>query len=253
MTSRSITLNFHGTTVPLTLTDEGDGPAHLLLHGGAGPHSMRGLAQALAADRRVIAPVHPGFDGTPRPDALARVSDLAGLYVELLSALGLDRVVITGNSVGGWIAAEMALLAPDRVAAIALLNACGIDAGPGEQIADPMIMAPAERAAAAFHDPARALTPSTPEAATAMAANQRTLRVYAGEPFMHDPSLRPRLANLAVPSLVLWGESDRIVNPAYGRRLAAAMPGARFQLIGKAGHFPQIEQPQAVLDQLRTL
>ena len=79
-----------------------------------------------------------------------------------------------------------------------------------------------------------------------MAANQAALRVYAGEPFMHDPGLRARLAGLALPTLVLWGESDRIVTPAYGRQFAEAVPGARFELVPEAGHFPQIERLDAV-------
>ena len=253
MTTSSITLTWRGVAVPLTCTDEGAGPVHLVLHGGAGPQSMRGLAQALAGAGRVIAPVHPGFDGTPRPDSLSRVHDLASLYAELLTALGLQRVIIIGNSVGGWIAAELALLAPERVAGIALLNACGIDTGTDQSIPDPMAMTPAERAVAVFHDPGRALFAPTPEATAALAANQSMLRVYAGEPFMHDPGLRQRLAGLAVPAVVLWGESDRIVDLAYGRRFAASMPAASFHAIAQAGHFPQIERPDAVVHHLAAL
>jgi len=111
-----------------------------------------------------------------------------------------------------------------------------------------MKLAPAERATLAFHDPKRfAVAPSGPEAAAAMANNQQTLRVYAGDPFMHDPSLRVRLAQMSIPTLVAWGESDRIVDVVYGQRYASSIPGARFELVAEAAHFPQIERRDVVV------
>jgi pimeloyl-ACP methyl ester carboxylesterase len=80
-----------------------------------------------------------------------------------------------------------------------------------------------------------------------MANNQRTLRVYAGEPFMHDPTLRSRLAQISIPAMIAWGESDRIVDVDYGRRYASSIPGARFELIPEAAHFPQIERLDEVV------
>lgn len=70
---------------------------------------------------------------------------------------------------------------------------------------------------------------------------------YAGEPFMHDPGLRERLAQIRIPTLLLWGANDRIVTPAYGQRFANSIPDARFELVNEAGHFPQIERLDAVL------
>ena len=94
-----------------------------------------------------------------------------------------------------------------------------------------------------FHDPKKfGLPPAGPEAAEVMAQNQRTLRVYAGEPFMHDPTLRARLAEMSTASMLVWGESDRIADVDYGRRYAASIPGARFEVVERAGHFPHIER-----------
>lgn len=237
-------------TPELFFSDNGAGRPYLLLHGGAGPQSMSGLAVALQNGSRSIVPTHPGFAGKPRPDGFNRIGDLALAYLDLLERLDLREVVIVGNSVGGWIAAEMALQHSPRVAGIVLLNACGIDTGsPTRPIVDPMKLAPAERAALAFHDPARyAIAPTTPEALAQMIANQSTLRIYAGEPFMHDPSLHARLSQMPVPSLVIWGESDGIVDIAYGQRFAAAMPHARFDTVPRAGHFPHIEQLDTVVE-----
>jgi hypothetical protein len=72
-----------------------------------------------------------------------------------------------------------------------------------------------------------------------------TMRVLAGDPYMHDPSLLGRLGEISIPMLVLWGESDRIVTPDYGRAIAAPIPEAHFEIIREAGHLPHIEQPAA--------
>ncbi|HEX8540034.1 MAG TPA: alpha/beta hydrolase [Cystobacter sp.] len=235
-------------TLRLAYTDQGEGRAFLLLHGGAGPASMSGLGDALARNARTLVPTHPGFNGEPRPDRFTRIDDLVLAYLALLEKLNLKNVVVVGNSVGGWIAAELALRQSPRVAGIVLLNAVGIDTGvAGREIVDPSKLAPAERAALSFHAPDRfAVAPSGPEAAAAMANNQRALRVYAGEPFMHDPTLRSRLAGMSLPAMVAWGESDRIVDVEYGRLYARCIPGARFELIPEAAHFPHIERLEEV-------
>ncbi|XXX81472.1 alpha/beta hydrolase [Sorangium sp. So ce134] len=113
------------------------------------------------------------------------------------------------------------------------------------------VVPPEGRLALSFHDPARfAARLASPESAKHMPDNQRALRVYAGEPFMHDPTLRARHGQLSVPSLVVWGESDRIVDLEYGRRYAASMPGSVFKPVSGAGHFPQIERADEVIQVL---
>ena len=238
------TVDLFAGTLRLSLADAGAGRSFLLLHGGAGPASMYGLAKSLSAKARTIVPTHPGFNGTPRPERFGRIDDLVLAYLSLIERLDLRDVVLVGNSVGGWIAAEMALRLSPRLAGAVLINSVGIDAGKPElSIVDPTAVPPAERAALAFHDPQTfALAPSTPEAAAAMLDNHKALSVYAGEPFMHEPTLLKRLAKMPIPTLVIWGESDRIVSPEYGRVLASSIPGAHYAPVAAAGHFPQIEQ-----------
>lgn len=248
MSSSEVQTSLFAGTLPVSYHDEGAGRSYLVLHGGAGPLSVRGLASALSATHRVITPTHPGFAGQARPDWFCRPADLVLAYLALLERLDLRDVVVIGNSFGGWLAVEMALRCSERITGVALLNAAGIDTGsPDKHIVDPMKLSPAEVASKAFHDPGRyALTPTTPEAAAAMAANQKTLRVYAGEPFMHDPGLYERLAGMPVPSQVIWGISDRIVDVEYGRRFAEKMPQSSFVVVPDAGHFPHIEQLEQV-------
>jgi pimeloyl-ACP methyl ester carboxylesterase len=224
--------------------------AVLLLHGGAGPRSVSGLAAALSEHAHVVTPTHPGFDGTPRVPWLDSAADLADAYLDLLEKLELESVMVIGNSIGGWIAAEMALRdLHGRIASLVLLNANGIRPDSASQITDIRTVPPAEVGRLAFHNPALAPDPAamTPEQRAGMAANQQALATYAGEEFMFAPMLRRRLHRVTVPVLVAWGEDDRVVSAEYGRAYAAAFPNARFQPIAEAGHLPQLEQPGAVL------
>ncbi len=232
--------------VELTYSERGTGRPVLLLHGGAGPISVVPWAELLARTRsdRVITPTHPGFGGTPRPDALASVRDLARVYAAFLAKLDLHDVTVIGNSVGGWIAAELALADPGRVGRLVIVDAAGIEV-PGHPVANPFSMPLDELSRGSYPDPSRVpLDPSklTPQQKAIMAGNFASLKVYAGT--MTDPSLRGRLAGIRLPTLAVWGESDRVVDPEYGRVFASAIPGAVFHLMPAAGHLPQLETPE---------
>jgi pimeloyl-ACP methyl ester carboxylesterase len=237
--------------VEVSVTEQGEGHPVLLLHGGGGPQTVREFAELLATKRpaHVITPTHPGFGGTPRSDALARVPDLAALYVALLADLGLRDVTVIGNSIGGWIAAEMALADTERISSFVLVDAVGIVV-PGHPIADFFSLSPRQVAELSYRDPDRfGLDPSklSPEALQVMAGNRATLNVYAGTS-MADAALAARLAGVRTPTLVVWGDSDRIADADYGRAFAGAIPGAQFQLLTGSGHLPQIETPEALAD-----
>jgi pimeloyl-ACP methyl ester carboxylesterase len=249
---RTKTINVMGVgPVELTVEERGDGETSLVLHGGAGPQSVAGFAQSLAekGHHRVLTPAHPGFGGTPRPDRLDSVVGLATLYGGLLDDLALEDVTVIGNSVGGWIAAEMALLDSPRISRIVLLDAVGVQVD-GHPVADVSGLSVPEIQALSFHDPTPfRVDPATiPDAQKAiMTANGAALAVYAGSPAMADPMLLGRLGGITIPTLVLWGESDQIVRPAYGRAYTSAIHGARFEVLPATGHMPQMESPDLVL------
>jgi pimeloyl-ACP methyl ester carboxylesterase len=206
----------------------------LLLHGGGGPGSVAGFAQALrGAGHTVDAPVHPGFSGTPNPDGLATPGDLADHH---LRTLVRDDVTVVGFSLGGWVAAEMAVRGDPRLSRLVIVDGVGF-ALEGHPVADVTALTPAELAVRSFHDPEAFPIAPSPE----MAANVREVVRYGGD--MSDPGLRARLAGISIPALVVWGESDGVADPDYGRAYAAAIPCARFELLAEAGHMPQIEQP----------
>src|ERR1700730_17041697 len=238
-------------TVELSVTEKGEGHPFLLLHGGGGLLTVNGFGDLLASQRpaRVMIPTHPGLGGSPRPDSLAGVAGLAALYIALLADLGLRDVTVIGNSIGGWIAAEMALLDADRISSFVLVDAVAIEV-PGHPIADFFSLTPKQVAELSYHDPDRfGIDPSklSPEALKVMAGNRATLAVYAGTS-MHDAGLADRLKGVTTPTLVVWGDSDRIADVDYGRAFAKAIPGARFQLLRNTGHLPQIETPEQLLD-----
>lgn len=236
--------------VELTVDDRGEGQPFVLLHGGAGPESMLPFA-GLLADRehnRVLTPTHPGFAGTPRPDELGSIAGLAALYRALIDDLELDDVTVIGNSIGGWITTELALLDSPRISGVVLVDAVGI-AVEGHPVADVSGLSVPEIMALSFHDPAPfVVDPDTLTDAqkAVIAANAAALQVYTAGT-MADPTLLDRLRSIAIPTLVLWGESDQIVDPAYGRAYAGAIHSARFHVLPGTGHMPQLETPDLLL------
>jgi pimeloyl-ACP methyl ester carboxylesterase len=249
-TMAGYTVTTEGTT-EVTVDELGDGHPILLLHGGAGPMSVAGFGRLLSdqRDARVLVPTHPGFNGTVRPSWLTTPRQLAAVYVALLDELGLEPVTVVGSSIGGWVAAEIALLASPRVSSVVIVDAVGIvvDEHPP---ADFFALSFDELARLSYHEPDKfRLDPATmsEQQLATMAGNRQAIEVYGGRT-MTDPTLRGRLAEVAVPTLVVWGEADGIATPAYGQVLAAAIPTASFVLIGGAGHLPQLEQPGQMLD-----
>jgi pimeloyl-ACP methyl ester carboxylesterase len=236
--------------VEVTVTERGQGHPFLILHGGGGPQTVTGFADLLADTKNahVITPTHPGFGGTSRPDELASVGGLAALYAELLADLDLADVTVVGNSIGGWIAAEMALLGSARIGSFILVDAVGIEV-PGHPVVDFFSLTMDQVAQVSYHDPAKFridLDALPPAARATMAGNRAALAVYGGAS-MTDPDLSGRLAGVTAPTLVLWGEADQIADADYGRAFAAAIPGARFHLLTATGHLPQIETPDQLL------
>jgi pimeloyl-ACP methyl ester carboxylesterase len=239
-----------GPDVELAMSDNGDGPPVLLLHGGAGPFSVAGFADLLVSTygARVITPTHPGFNGTARPAGIAQMRDLAQLYVQLIEDLDLTDVTVVGNSIGGWVAAEIALLASPRIAHVVLVDAAGlqIDADP---IVDFFALTMDQVAELSYANPDAFridVDAMSPEQKAAMAANRATLQVFGGTT-MADGALLGRLPQIDVPTLVVWGAADRVVPLAHGHAYADNIPGARLVIIDKAGHLPQLEAPEELL------
>ncbi|MFD0442843.1 alpha/beta fold hydrolase [Streptomyces indonesiensis] len=234
----------------LTLSESGTGRPVLVLHGGGGPATVAGIAAHLSRTAHTLAPVHPGWEGTPRPDWLTGVDDLALTYLHLLHDRGLRDALVIGSSLGGWIAAEMAVRdTAGVIGGLVLIDAVGVDI-PGEPITDFFALDPRGVAEHSWHDPDRYYVDPAdiPADQTAIRqGNMATMRVLAGEPYMHDAKLLRRLHRVDTPALLLWGRatawSHRPTAPPTPR--PSATPASRSS--PELGHLPQIEQPEATL------
>jgi len=173
---------------------------------------------------------------------------LALTYAQLLEDLGLADVTVIGNSVGGWIAAEMAIHAPGRLSGVVLVDAGGLEVE-GHPGADFFSLTPDQVTDLAYYQPERFRVDlaALPDAAkAAAAANRAALQAYTAAG-MTDPALLGQLGSVRIPALVVWGAADRIYPPEHGKAFAAAIPGARLVVLGEAGHLPQLETPSALL------
>jgi pimeloyl-ACP methyl ester carboxylesterase len=234
--------------IDLELFEDGAGPPLLLLHAGRGFFAGDAHVAMLAKHRRVIAPLHPGFGKSKLPLWLDHPADIAVVYLELMDALGLQRVDVIGGSIGGWITAEMACMAPERFGKLVFVGPVGVKVGPTDKLDMPDVFAlPQDKLGALlFHDPKRfrrdPATMSDDELAL-MVRNWETLALLTWEPYMHNPKLRHRLHRVKNPALFLRGESDGLVSADYLAKYAALLPNAKVDSIPAAGHVPEIEQP----------
>lgn len=241
--------------VDLELVEIGSGPTVVVLHDESGANADAPFIRRLAERHRVLLPSHPGFGRSSVPPDFDSVDDLALFYAELFDELGLDAYAVVGASFGGWIAAELAVRRLPGLERLVLIDAVGIRVGGIEDrdIADVFALPHAEIARRLFHDPEIArveldFSTRSDDELEMIARGREALARYAWQPFLHNPRLRARLHRIAVPTLVAWGASDGIVAPDYGRAYAEAIPGARFELIERAGHLPHVERPEPVCD-----
>jgi pimeloyl-ACP methyl ester carboxylesterase len=233
----------------LEVARRGAGRPVLLLHGMQPFDPRARFFELLAEQGEIIAPSHPGFGQSPRPDGFETIYDLARLYLDVLEAMPGDRVTLIGFSFGGWLAAEIAATCCHRIDRLILVDPLGIKVGDREtaDILDVFNTVPDEVQRRRWHDPAR-WSPDydsmTDTELVARARNWDALSLYGWHPYMYNPRLAHWLRRIDVPTLVLWGANDGIVTPDYGRAYAGLIPGAHFALIEQAGHHPEIEQPE---------
>jgi pimeloyl-ACP methyl ester carboxylesterase len=241
--------------IRVELIDRGSGRPLLFLHPGIGIEPTVPVLDRLAAGGRLLAPSHPGFGASEAPRHMTTVDDLSYFYLDLMDQLDLRDATVVGVSFGAWVAAAIAVKSTARIARLVMANAVGIKVGDREtrDIVDVFALTDPQFNELAYFDPkiaARDYKAMPVAAVTAVARNREALGRYGWQPYMHDPKLKGRLHRIRIPTLFLWGTHDRILTEAYGRVYCAAIPGARFELIDKAGHFPHLEQPQDFADRV---
>jgi pimeloyl-ACP methyl ester carboxylesterase len=246
-------LRVHG--VELELVRRGKGRPILALHGFDTIDPAAPFLDLLGRHGEVIAPSGPGFGNSPRPKDFDTVYDLVHLYLEVLETLPGDKVTLLGFSLGGWLAAEVAAACSHRLDKLVLVDPVGIKISNREtpDILDIFNRSPDEVRRRSWHDPDRFapdFNAMPDEALVQYARNREALCLYAWHPYMYNPQLPRWLGKIKVPTLLVWGASDGIVSPDYGRAYSRLIPGSRFEIIERAGHHPEIEQPEAFVERV---
>jgi len=221
----------------------------VFLHGAGGHTGWMAFLEELSQRFAVYAPEHLGFGQSDDPPWLDSVGDLAYFYLDFLKALGLERVHLMGTSLGGWIAAEMAVRDTARLASLTLVGAVGITAQ-GETIPDIFRMPVEENLRRFYADQERAARRVGDVAKADMrlvAKNQATVARLAYRPRFYNPDLSKWLHRIDVPTLLIWGAEDGLVPPAFGAAYRALIPGAKLVVLPAAGHAPFDEQKDAFL------
>jgi len=236
--------------VALHLARAGSGAPVLVLHHDIGRPEPSPFDDALASLCAVLAPSHPGYDRSSRPDWMRSVRDVAVLYQWLLAERDLARdLTLVGLGFGGWIAAEMATMAPRMLKRLVLVGAMGIKPERGE-IADQALLSYIDYVRRGFADQ-RAFDrlfgaePSTSRLEQWDLNREMTFRI-AWKPYMYNPTLPHLLGGVATPALIVWGRDDRLVPLECGERYQKTLPHARLEIVDGAGHFVDMEQPDVL-------
>jgi pimeloyl-ACP methyl ester carboxylesterase len=249
----------------IEVLEAGSGTPLVFLHGAGGIPAWTGVLPLLAERFRVIAPLLPGYGQSTGLDYLDDHLDLILHQFDVLAALGLERPYVVGESMGGWIAAEMAALRPAEIGRLVLAAPVGLwrDTHP---VADMFGLMTDEMVPLLFHDQRCAaaqqmLSLSTMlsdkddrseeqvEMLIAMARGMRTAAKFLFP--VPDAGLEKRLWRITAPTLIVWGAEDRFISPTYGELFRGGIRGAQLQTIPAAGHVLALEQPAALADAIK--
>jgi pimeloyl-ACP methyl ester carboxylesterase len=240
-------LSVRGTKIQLLKGGTGD--PLLYLHSAGGEVVWLPFFEQLAQRCTVYVPAHPGFSKSEGLDKIDTMEDLVFHYTDLMDQLGLTQPYVVGLSFGGWLAAELATRYPQRMRKLALINAVGLRV-PGAPIADFFQATPEELRTMVFHDPksdlAKTFVPDAPSPEVMeniLKAREATARV-GWNPLLCNPKLRGRLYRITVPTLIIWGESDRLAPVAHGEAYHEGITGSQLVILEKCGHAPPLEKPE---------
>lgn len=218
----------------------------LLLHGAGGSGNLINFATALAEHADVVLADHPGFGESDLPGWLDNIHDAAYFYLDLLKALNLQKTLVVGSSLGGWIALEMAVRSTARIAGLVLSGAAGLNCREARR-GDIFMWEPPQRIRNMIHDQALAekvlAMPQTPEQQGIAVKNEFATARLGWEPRFHDPNLHKWLHRIDVPTRIVWGQFDKVFPLPFGENLQRHIPGATLEVIANCGHLPHVEKP----------
>jgi pimeloyl-ACP methyl ester carboxylesterase len=233
----------------------GSGTPLLFLHGGGGAGSWLPFMSRLAETFDVIVPEHPGFGESETPPWLDTVADVANFYLDFLEQFDLEGVHLVGQSLGGWVAAELAVRNTSRLASLTLASAAGIHVKDVPQV-DTFLSSDEQRVRDLFHDQKLAdavlARVPRPELEDVALKNRMTTAKLVWQPRSHDPHLQKWLHRIDVPTLLIWGEQDRLFPKEYAFAYQRLIPGAKVVIIPDCGHLPEVEKADVFAAELES-
>lgn len=237
----------------LTYEEQGSGQPVLLFHGGGGPENLLGIVDRLSETHRVIVPVLPGFAGEDEPEWLQRPADAAYFYLALINALALENVILIGHSLGGWIAAEMAIRDQSRLAGLVLVSSGGIHVK-GVSKGDNFLWTAEQTLRNFFANQKiaeRLLAENRTDPMLAI-RRQRIVAKLVWRPRWYEPQLQKWLKRIAIPTQIIWGDSDKLFPAQYAQAFADQIKGARLSILQDCGHIPFVEKKDEFMQILTT-
>jgi pimeloyl-ACP methyl ester carboxylesterase len=230
----------------------------LYLHGAGGLMPSEPFLEELGQSFRVIAPHFPGYGESTGGEHIDDVIDAAMFYHDLMDDLGIPAANIVGHSMGGMLASEVAALDVHRAKKLVLVSPAGfwLEEHP---IPDFFAAQLEEVASLLFHDPnspAAKMMTAIPDDMKLLEAMyvERVKRLATASKFLWplpDRGLRKRAWRIAAPTLVIWGESDRLIPPIYAKEFTSRIKNSRLQTVREAGHMVMYEQPAEFLKAVR--
>jgi pimeloyl-ACP methyl ester carboxylesterase len=232
----------------IQVTIGGSGAPLLYLHSASGETDWMPFHAALAEKFKVYAPAAPGFALSTGLDEIDNMIDLAWHTMDLMAALNLKQVPIVGFSLGAWLGAQIAILRPQVVQKLVLVNAAGLRL-PEAPMAELFIDDLDDLRNLLFHDPndpsielAMPTSLEDPRILNWIRAREATARL-GWNPYLHDPKLPLHLHRIECPTLVIWGKQDKLIPLAHGQYYAKNIPGARLEVLDPCGHMLPFERP----------
>jgi pimeloyl-ACP methyl ester carboxylesterase len=240
--------------VSIRLHHAGRGPMVLFLHGAGGLPQWLPFFDALAEHHELLVPEHPGFGGSVDPPWIRSMADLAMFYLDLVEEARLDRVHLIGNSLGGWLAAEILIRDRSRFKSLVQLAPAGIRVK-GVPRGDNFIWGPEEAVRNLYHDRSfadriLALTPDDAQM-DVMLRNRFTVAKLGWQPRWFNPDLEKWLHRIKLPALIVWGDDDKIMPPQYAALWHERLPDARLVMVEACGHLPHVEHAALVARHVR--
>jgi pimeloyl-ACP methyl ester carboxylesterase len=239
----------------------GGGEPLVYLHGAGGMTPGDPLLAALAERYHVYAPYLPGYGETEDCPDLRDMLDYTLHTWDVVEGLGLKNPIVVGHSMGGMIAAEMAALAPNDLTRLALIAPAGLWLN-DHPTPDMFALLPYELPKYLFHDPVAGAAMMTSGLKIDdpkflqdyLVRNARQLGM-AGKLLFPIPErgLVQRLYRIKAKTVIVWGESDRMIPPVYGAAFEAGITGSRLISVPEAGHMIVLEKPNAAVEAVATL